>query len=148
MDAGASTLKPVRKRFWGYGGVVRAPDGTVWKIATSSKEVTGPATREVKDVVLPLGCADVLASRRFYVEQGLEVARSFGRRYVEFAALPSGVKQARYGRRALAKDVGVAPQDGGAHGIVIGGAGPFADPDGFAWEPARELAAAGSREGD
>src|SRR3954468_1367699 len=38
LDAGATTLKPVRKSFWGYGGVVRAPDGTIWKIATSSKK--------------------------------------------------------------------------------------------------------------
>ena len=30
LDAGATTIKPVKKGFWGYGGVVRAPDGTIW----------------------------------------------------------------------------------------------------------------------
>ena len=54
LEAGAREVKPVRKSFWGYGGVVQAPDGTIWKIATSSKKDSGPATREVDDVVLLL----------------------------------------------------------------------------------------------
>lgn len=29
IDAGATTLKAVTKTLWGYGGVVRAPDGTI-----------------------------------------------------------------------------------------------------------------------
>ena len=36
-------LKSAAKSFWGYGGVVRAPDGTIWKVATSAKKDTGPA---------------------------------------------------------------------------------------------------------
>jgi hypothetical protein len=36
LDAGATSLKPVAKGFWGYGGVVQAPDGAIWKVATSS----------------------------------------------------------------------------------------------------------------
>ncbi|HEY1000596.1 MAG TPA: glyoxalase, partial [Streptosporangiaceae bacterium] len=59
LDAGATTIKPVTKSLWGYGGVVRAPDGTIWKIATPAKKDTGPATRQVDDIVLLLGCADV-----------------------------------------------------------------------------------------
>jgi hypothetical protein len=35
IAAGATVLKPVAKSFWGYGGVVQAPDGTIWKIARS-----------------------------------------------------------------------------------------------------------------
>lgn len=51
LDAGATVLKPAKKSFWGYGGgVVQAPDGAIWKVATSSKKDTGPATREVDDV--------------------------------------------------------------------------------------------------
>jgi uncharacterized glyoxalase superfamily protein PhnB len=139
LDAGATALKPVKKGFWGYGGVVRAPDGTIWKVATSSKKNTGPATRTIDDIVLLLGAADVAASKRFYVERGLVVAKSFGRKYVEFAAPSSHVKLALYGRRALAKDAGVSPHGTGSHRIVIAGdAGPFTDPDGFVWEaPAR-----------
>ena len=138
LDAGATPLKPARKGFWGYGGVVRAPDGTIWKIATSSKKDTGPATREIDEIVLLLGVADVAASKRFYVDRGLEVARSFGRKYVQFAT--PNVKLALYGRRALAKDAGVSPDGTGSHRIVIDSdAGPFIDPDGFAWEPAGGL---------
>ncbi len=50
----------------------------------------------------------------------------------------SPVKLALYGRRAAAKDAGVAPEGTGSHRIVIGGdAGPFTDPDGFVWEARR-----------
>ncbi|MGZ4426778.1 MAG: glyoxalase [Nocardioidaceae bacterium] len=136
LDGGATTLKPAKKGFWGYGGVVQAPDGTIWKVATSSKKDTGPATREVDDVVLLLGVEDVKASKQFYVDRGLTVAKSFGSKYVEFAAPESSLKLALYGRRAAAKDAGVPPDGTGSHRIVIGSdAGPFTDPDGFVWEP-------------
>ncbi|GGM37558.1 glyoxalase [Micromonospora sonchi] len=135
LDAGATTLKPAAKSLWGYGGVVQAPDGTIWKVATSAKKDTGPATRHVDEIVLLLGVADVTASKRFYVDQGLAVAKSFGRMYVEFATGSSPIKLALYRRRALAKDLGVAPDGTGSHRLVIGGAArPFTDPDGFAWE--------------
>jgi hypothetical protein len=71
LDAGATPLKPAAKSFWGYGGVVQAPDGTL------------------------------------------------------------------YGRRALARDAGVPPDGTGSHRLAIDSdAGPFTDPDGFAWEAA------------
>ena len=108
LEAGARELKPVRKSFWGYGGVVQAADGTIWKIATSAKKDTGPATRTVDEVVLLLGVADVKATKQFYVERGLAVGKSFGSKYVEFDVPGSRVKLALYGRRALAKDAGVA----------------------------------------
>lgn len=149
LDAGATALKPARKGFWGYGGVVCAPDGTIWKVATSAKKDTGPATRQIDDIVLLLGAADVAASKQFYIERGLAVARSFGRKYVEFAAPASHVKLALYGYRALAKDAGVPPEGTGSHRIIITSeAGPFTDPDGFTWESApREHEAAGVVEG-
>ncbi len=137
LDAGATVLKPASKSFWGYGAVVQAPDGTIWKLATSAKRDTGPATGRIDDIVLLLGAADVSASKRFYVDHGLAVARSFGSKYVEFATPSSPFKVALYGRRALAKDVGVPIDGSGSHRLVIGGAGgPFTDPDGFAWEAA------------
>ncbi len=135
LDAGATALKPAKKGFWGYGGVVSAPDGTTWKVATSAKKDTGSATRQIDDIVLLLGTADIAASKQFYLQRGLVVTRSFGRKYVEFAAPASQVKLALYGRRALARDAGVAPEGTGSHRIVIAGdAGPCTDPDGFAWE--------------
>ncbi|MEU0299649.1 glyoxalase [Streptomyces sp. NPDC006175] len=135
LDAGASAVKPATKSLWGYGGVVRAPDGTLWKIATSAKKDKGPATRQIDRFVLLLGAEDVLASKRFYVGHGLTVGKSFGRKYVEFDTPTSPVTLALYGRRALAKDAGVTPDGTGSHRIALGSdIGPFTDPDGFEWE--------------
>lgn len=137
VEAGATVLKPATKSLWGYSGVVRAPDGAIWKIATSEKKNTGPATRRIDDTVLLLGVADVAETKRFYVAQGLAVGKSFGSRYVEFEAGGSPVKLALYRHRALAKEVGVTPEGTGSHRIVLGGtAGAFTDPDGFVWEAA------------
>jgi catechol 2,3-dioxygenase-like lactoylglutathione lyase family enzyme len=84
--------------------------------------------------VLQLGVADVAASKRFYVDRGLAVAKSYGRRYVEFDTPSSPVKLTLYERRALAKVAGVAPEGTGSHRLMIGSdAGPFTDPDGFVW---------------
>ena len=137
LDAGATSLKPVAKSLWGYGGSVQAPDGTIWTVASSSKKDTGPDTRQITDIVLLLGVADVKASKRFYVDRGLAVKRSFGSKYVEFGAPEGQIKLSLYGRRALAKNAGVSPDGTGSHRIVIGtDAGRFTDPDGFAWEAA------------
>jgi hypothetical protein len=137
LAAGATVLKPVAKSFWGYGGVVRAPDGTIWKVASSSKKDTGPATRKIDEIVLLLGVVDVAATKRCYVDRGLVVSKSYGRKYVEFASPAAPVKLALLGHRALAKDAGV-PEDGtGSHRITIGSdAEPFTDPEGFTWEAA------------
>jgi predicted lactoylglutathione lyase len=143
VAAGATTLKPVSKSMWGHGGTVQAPDGTIWKIATSAKKDTGPATRTIDSIVLLLGVADMAASKRFYVEQGFTVAKSFGRMYAEFAAESGDVKFGLYRRRALAKDAGVAPEGTGAHRLAINpGTGTFTDPDDYAWESVPAPAAA------
>jgi hypothetical protein len=137
LDADAIALKPAAKQFWGgYSGVVQAPDGTIWKIATSSKSNTGPATREIDEIILLLGVGDFAASRRFYIDHGLEVEKRVARAYIEYAAQSKRhIKLGAYKRRALAKDAGVSPDGSGSHRLVIGGdAGPFTDPDGFAWE--------------
>ncbi|MFE5794233.1 glyoxalase [Streptomyces sp. NPDC056503] len=138
VAAGATVLKPAKKSLWGYGGIIQAPDGTIWKIATSAKKDTGPDTREIDEVVLLLGVEDVKATKQFYADRGLTVAKSFGGKYVEFAPGESSpVKLALYKRRGLAKDLGV-PDDGtGSHRIVLGGtADAFTDLDGFVWEAA------------
>lgn len=141
VQAGATTLKPAAKSLWGYGGVVQAPDGTIWQLASSSKKNTGPATRQVDEVVLLLGVEDVKASKQFYVEHGLAVGKSFGGKYVEFAIGTGPVKLALYKRRGLAKVAGVSPDGTGSHRLIIGSdTGPFTDPDGFAWTTASESA--------
>jgi catechol 2,3-dioxygenase-like lactoylglutathione lyase family enzyme len=137
LGAGARQLKQAKKQFWGgYSGVVQAPDGTIWKVGTTAKKNTGPATRDIDGIVLLLGVADVAASKQFYVDRGLEVAKGYGSKYVEFTAPSDAIKLALYKRRALAKDAGVPHEGTGSHRIAIGSdAGRFTDPDGFGWEP-------------
>ncbi|MET0725642.1 MAG: glyoxalase [Leifsonia sp.] len=133
VAAGAEIIKPVEKSLWGVGGVVRAPDGTIWQIATSSKKDAGPATRKVDHVVLLLAAADVAASKRFYADRGLRVGKTFGT-YVDFDMTGSPVGLGLYSRKALAKAAGVAPDGSGSHRLVIDSrTEPFTDPDGFAW---------------
>ena len=133
LDASARSLKPAAKSLWGYGGVVEAPDGTIWTVASSTKKDTSPASREIDEFALQLGVADVAASKRFYVDRGVDVAKSYGRRYIEFDTGP--VKLALYKRRALAKVAGVSADGTGSHRLRVGSdAGPFTDPDGFVWE--------------
>ena len=137
VAAGATALKPAKKSLWGYGGVVSAPDGTIWKVATSSKKNSGPAIQQVDQVVLLLGATDVAATKQFYVDHGLTVGKSFGRKYVEFESPNSAIKLGLYGRKALAKDAGVPVEGTGSHRIAINSnAGSFSDPDGFVWEAA------------
>ncbi|MGH2970851.1 MAG: glyoxalase [Gaiellaceae bacterium] len=138
LDAGALSLTPAAKQFWGgYSGVVQAPDGTIWKIATAAKKNTGPATGQIDEIALLLGVADMRESKRFYVDHGLTVAKSYGSKYIEFDAASGAVKLGLYKRAALAKDAKVAPEGSGSHRIVIAGdAGSFTDPDGFVWEAA------------
>ncbi len=133
VEAGARVVKPAAKSLWGYGGVVEAPDGTLITVASSSKKDTGPATLQIDEFVLQLGVEDVAASKRFYVDRGLTVGRSFGRKYVEFET--GAVKLTLNKRKVLAKVSGVDPDGDGAHRLHVSGeAGPCTDPDGFAWE--------------
>lgn len=132
LDAGAELLKPARRSFWGYGGVLRTPDGAIWKIASSSKKNTGAPLRTVEDVVMLIGAGDIATSKAFYTDHGFEVAKSFGRKYVEFAGGP--ITLALYGRKAAAKDAGVHPEGEGAHRIrLFTGTATFTDPDGFVY---------------
>lgn len=83
--------------------------------------------------MLLLGVTDVKATKQFYVDRGLGVAKSFGSKYVEYDAAP--IKLALYSRLAAAKDAGVSPQGSGPHRVaVITDLGAFTDPDGFVWE--------------
>lgn len=133
VGAGATVLKAAEKSFWGYGGVVQAPDGTIWKVAASSKKNKAPAAQEFEHVVLLLGVEDVKASKQFYVDQGVGVEKSYGGKYVELESSP--VNLALYPRKANAKDAGVSPEGSGSHRLVIGGSiGAFTDPDGYVWE--------------
>jgi predicted lactoylglutathione lyase len=133
LEAGAQLLKPAAKSLWGYGGGVQAPDGTIWTVASSSKKDTGPATRQIDAIVLQLGVTDVAASKRFYLDHGLTVAKSYGSRYVEFDTGP--IKLSLNKRGALAKTAGVSPDGTGSHRLLIASdAGAFTDPDGFVWE--------------
>ncbi len=137
LAAGASEIKPVRKSLWGYGGVLRTPDGSIWKVVSSKKKNTGAASRAIESIVLLIGADDVAASKRFYADRGFGVARSMGSKYVEFEPGSGAVTLGLLGRKALAKDAGVPTEGSGSHRVVlVGGSAAATDPDGFVWEPA------------
>lgn len=137
VAAGATVLKPVAKSMWGHGGVVQAPDGAIWKLATSARKDSRPAAREIDEIVLLLGATDVSASKKFYVEHGMTVGKSFGS-YVDFSMESSPIGFGLYKRAALAKDAGVPAEGAGSHRLAVhSDLGEFTDPDGFAWEPVR-----------
>jgi len=140
VDAGAEIIKPVVKSLWGYGGSFRAPDGTAWQIASANKTATAPATGEVERLVLLLGVDSVKASKRFYQEQGLTVAKSFPS-YVEFGS--GAVTLALYKRASLAKQVGIDPSGSGSHRLAVVADRTFTDPDGYAWMTAESTVSAG-----
>jgi uncharacterized glyoxalase superfamily protein PhnB len=134
VAAGATVLKPLAKSLWGYGGIVQAPDGAIWNLATSSKKDSGPASREFDSMVLLLAAEDVGASKRFYKDRGLEIGKSVSS-YVEFDLGSSPIGFGLLTRKALAKSAGVDPEGTGSHRIAINGdAAPLTDPDGFVWE--------------
>jgi hypothetical protein len=99
--------------------VVRAPDGTIWKVATPANKDTGPATRDIDGIALVRGVSDMTASKRFYVERGLTVAKSYGSKYVEFEARAAAIKLALYKRGGLAKDAGVSPAGTGSQSAAM-----------------------------
>ncbi|NUT33896.1 MAG: glyoxalase [Hamadaea sp.] len=136
LAAGATALKPASKSFWGYGGTLQDPFGTIWKLASGEKRNSGPATRQVTDLVLLLGVDNVKATKQFYADRGLPVTKSFGSKYVEFGT--STIKMALYSRKFAAKDSGVSPEGSGSHRMAVGSdVGGFSDLDGFRWESVR-----------
>lgn len=136
LAAGATAVKQPKKQLWGgYSGVLRAPDDTIWKVATAAKKDDGGVDLTIKRTVLLLGVADVKASKRFYVDHGLIVAKSYGGKYVEFEAGDGTVTLGLYKRGGLAKEFGVSAEGTGSHRLAIGCDGaPFTDSDGFVWE--------------
>ena len=137
VAGGATVIKPVAKSLWGVGGTVQAPDGAIWKVATTAKKDTAPASRTVDEIVLLIGAAAVVASKNFYVERGIPVAKSFGRSYVQFDTGASPIGLGLYRHASLAKDAGVPASGSGSHRLTVNGAlGADVDPDGFAWAPA------------
>jgi hypothetical protein len=134
VAAGATVIKPMNSSLWGVGGVIQAPDGAIWKIATSAKKDTTPASKAIDSMVVLTAASDVSATKKFYVDHGLKVGKSFGK-YVEFDLPQSPVKFGLYSTKALAKDAGVAPEGSGSHRVsIVSDATPFTDPDGFAWQ--------------
>jgi uncharacterized glyoxalase superfamily protein PhnB len=105
VASGATIVTPVAKSMWGYGGIIQAPDGALWNLATSAKKDRGPASRQFDFMVLLLAAEDVGASKKFYQERGLETGKSFGS-YVEFNLTqgPRQVRQRRPSRHRLAPD--------------------------------------------
>ncbi|WP_309127718.1 glyoxalase [Microbacterium sp.] len=141
VAAGAAVIKPVTRSLWGVGGTVQAPDGAIWKVATSAKKDTAAPSRSIDEIILLIGAEDVVASRAFYAGHGIPVAKSFGRSYVQFDTGSSPIGLGLYRHASLAKDAGVPAAGTGSHRLVVNGSiGHQVDPDGFLWAPADALA--------
>jgi uncharacterized glyoxalase superfamily protein PhnB len=133
VAAGGTVLKPLANSMWGFGGLVQAPDGAIWNIATSSKKEVGAPDRQIDNLVLLIGAEDVGASKKFYTDRGFTVGKSFGS-YVDFDLGSSPVGLGLYKRKALAKSASVDADGSGSHRISVSSdAGAFTDPDGFTW---------------
>ena len=140
VDAGATTLKPVKKSL-GLRRCRTGPGRDDLEGRDVVEEEHRPGDAAGRRDRAPAGgrgrSREQAVLRRPRPRGGKELRPQVRR--VRHAVDP--VKLALYGRRALAKDAGVSPEGSGSHRIVIGSdAGPFTDPDGFAWEPAREAA--------
>lgn len=135
-EAGAATIMAPTQQGWGgYASVFQTADGTIWKISTAATDEDAGATGGIERIVLLLGVGAVAASKQFYVDHGLEIAKDYGDKYVEFEPGSGTVTLALYERGNLARDFGVSADGSGAHRLAIGSDnGPFVDPDGFAWE--------------
>ncbi|WP_036510345.1 hypothetical protein [Nocardia aobensis] len=135
LGLGATEVKPPRKQLWGgYSGVLRTPDGTILKIATTAKKDDAPLDLNPERVVLLLGVSDVKVSKQLYAARGLAVAKSYGSKYVEFEQQGGAVTLGLYKRAGLAKEFGVPPEGSGSHWLTIAWSGEsFTDPDGFVW---------------
>jgi predicted lactoylglutathione lyase len=133
IGAGATVAKPATKSLWGYGGTLQDADGTVWTVASSSKKDKGPTTRKVEELIVQLGVEDVGASKQFYVDHGVPVAKSYGRKYVELDTSP--VKVSLLKRTLAAKNAGVSPDGTGSPGLELrSDVGAFTDLDGYVWD--------------
>jgi hypothetical protein len=116
---------------WGYGGVLRSPDGVIITYASASKKRSLGGSPVTESFVLQLGVANVGESKRFYADHGFATAKSFGGSYAEFDTGP--VKLWLLKRAALAKAADVAVEGSGSSRLHIVGAAEFTDPDGFEW---------------
>ena len=136
LDAGATELKPVKKSFWGYGGVVQAPDGTIWKVATSSKKDTGPADPRGRRGRAAAGRrgrqGDQAVLRRPRPDRRQELRQQV-RRVRDARLGPSSSRSTPAERRPRtpASHRRAAARTGSSS---TASSGPFTDPDGFVWE--------------
>ena len=138
LDAGATPLKPATKQFWGgYSGVAQARTGPYGRSRRRRRRTPArPPGRSTgsrscwESPTWPRANGSTLTA-------ALPWRRAIGRKFVSFAAPSGAIELVLYRRDAAAKDAGVSPDGTGSHRLIIGSdAGPFTDPDGFAWEAA------------
>ena len=135
IDAGATPIKPPKKSVWGYGGVVQAPDGTIWKVVVRRRRTAAqPPARSTRSCCCwgsrtsPRASGSTSSAGCPWEELRAEVRRVLTRR--GSSSRSSGA--ARWPRTRAWPRMAT-----GSHRIVIGSdAGSFTDPDGFAWEAA------------
>ena len=98
LDAGATVLKPAKKSFWGYGGVVQAPDGDDLEGRDVVEEGHRPGHPGGRRPRAAAGRRGRQGDQAVLRRPRPEVGKSFGSKYVEFEASEPRVKLALYSR--------------------------------------------------
>ena len=107
---GGQILKPAKKAlFSSFSGVLRSPDGVIWKLAAASNKDTPSAgtTPQPTEITLILGVNDPVASKHFYTDLGMRTDRDYGSKYIDFEPVEGAARLCLMQRAVLAKDVGL-----------------------------------------
>ncbi|MFI7612680.1 glyoxalase [Nonomuraea terrae] len=120
MDAavrsGAEVLKPAKKALFGaFSGVLRAPDGAIWKLAAATSRDTGRAAEAPlpTETTVILGVSAPKASKVFYAALGMTADRDYGSKYIDFHPAKAAARLCLMERGVLARDAGTTKEGDG-----------------------------------
>ena len=127
VRSGGDLSKPPRNAMWGYSAYVTAPDGCLWKIASSKRRPligrnrrAGSSEGDAKrEIALTVGVADMKRARQFYKDGlGCPVKKDYSK-FVSFGGDDGTPDLAMYTWDALAADAGVPATGSGFRGFSI-----------------------------
>jgi len=132
--AGASIIKPAKSALWGgYSGYFADPDGTLWKVASTSKpkrsargrrsqaqsRAVGSPAPSPKEIAVTLAARNLKATKRFYREGlGCAIDKHFPG-FVSFKLGAGSSSLGLYKWDGLAKDAGVAATGNGFRAFTL-----------------------------
>lgn len=111
--AGARVIKPAKKQLFGeFAGSVRAPDGSLWKLAAASKRDprgdAGSASQATTETAVYLAVASPKTSKKFYEALGMTTEHDYGDTFVDFTVSGGRSRLGLIPVKGLAKDLGIS----------------------------------------